>query len=225
MPENVCPSFDDMIEWDVASISSEFVLWTSDHDAQPGSTSLVGILSSSAFERMIFKFVDQRLSKHVMLLVRLTSFLYCHESQASYPNCDLTSLWSLRSFAGTRVLQELESALGKPSLAAALLEKLTALFVILFATIIAVGYSNPRRSSGDLSASTPGLPGCQSAQVFSEAQKHLVRILAHHMVYIADRIDLLAPKISKKTSHRRLGLQMEEKRDVPVERDASFPGC
>lgn len=187
-----------MIKWDVASISSEFVLWMSDDHAQPGSTSLVGILSSSAFESMISKLVDKRLSKCVRLLVRLTSFLYSHESQASDPNCNPTSMWSLRSFAGTRVLQELESALGKPSLAAASHEKLAALFLVLFATIIAVGYSNPRRSSGGLDASTFGLPVCQAAQVFSEAQKHLICILAHHMVYIADRINLLEPNISRK---------------------------
>ena len=208
--ENDCPSFDDMIKWNVGSISSEFVLWMSDDDAQPGSTSLVGILSSSAFEGMVSKFVGRSLSKHVKLLVKLTSYLYSCEGQASYADCDSTSLWSLRSFVGTRVLQELEPALGNSSLAAALLEKLTALFLILFATIIAVGYSEPRSPSGDLGASVSGLPfyqspasteSCtsdQSAQVYSETQKHLLRILAHHMVYIAERIDLLEPNVSRK---------------------------
>lgn len=208
--DNFCPSFDAMIKWDVGSISSEFVLWMTEDDAQPGSTSLVGILSSSAFENMISKFVDRSLSKHVRLLVKLTSLLYSREGQASYAGCDSTSLWSLRSFAGTRVLQELEPALGTPSLSIALLEKLTALFLVLFATIIAVGYSKPRRPSGDLDASTFGLPVYQSpistesctsdgsAQAFSEAQEHLLRILAHHMVYIAERINLLEPKVSRK---------------------------
>ncbi len=208
--DNSCPSFDAMIKWDVGSISSEFVLWMTDDDAQPGSTSLVGILSSSAFENMISKFVDRSLSKHVRLLVKLTSLLYSREGQASYTSCDLTSLWSLRSFVGTRVLQELEPALGTPSLSIALFEKLTALFLVLFATIIAVGYSKPRSPSGDLGASTSGLPVYQSpiltesctanvsAQAFSEAQEHLLRILAHHMVYIAERINLLEPNVSRK---------------------------
>lgn len=208
--ENVCPAFDEMIEWDVRSISSEFVLWMCDDHAQTGSTSLVGILSSSAFESMISKFVNRSLSKHVRLLVKLTSFLYCSGGQASYADCDSTTLWSLRSFAGTRVLQELVSALCNTSLAASLLEKLTALFLVLFATTIAVGYSGPRHSTGDSGASTCVPPVHQSpistgscnsglsAKVFSEAQKHLLCILAHHMVYIAERINLLEPNVSRK---------------------------
>ena len=208
--DNFCQSFDAMIKWDVASISSEFVLWMTDDDAQPGSTSLVGILSSSAFENMISKFVDRSLSKYVRLLVKLTSLLYSREGQAPYVGCDSTSLWSLRSFAGARVLQELEPALGTPSLSVASLEKLTALFFVLFATIIAVGYSKPRSPSGDLGAPTFGLSVDQSptstesctsefsAQAFSEAQEHLLRILTHHMVYIAERINLLEPNVSRK---------------------------
>lgn len=208
--ENICPSFDDMIEWDIRSISSEFVLWMCDEHAQTGSTSLVGILSSSAFESMLSKFVGGTLSKHVRLLVKLTSFLYSSGSQASYADCDSTTLWSLRSLVGTRVLQDLVSALCNTSLAAALLEKLTALFLVLFATIIAVGYTEPRRPSGDLDASTWGLPAHQSptstgsctsglsAKSFSEAKEHLLCILAHHLVYIAERINLLDPNVSRK---------------------------
>ena len=197
-----------MIKWDVASISSEFVLWMTDDDAQSGSTSLVGLLSSSAFESMISKFVDRSLSKNVKLLVQLTTFLYSCASEASYADCDLTSTWNLCSSVGSRVLQELEPALSNASLAAASLERLTALFAVQFATIIAVGYWKPRSPSGDLGASTFVL--CQSptpaescnseslTHVFSEAQEDLLRILAHHMVYIAERINLLEPKVSRK---------------------------
>ena len=199
-----------MIKWDVRSISSEFVLWMCDDHAQAGATSLVGILSSSAFESMISKFVDRSLSENLRLLVKLTSFHYSCGSQMSYAECDSTSLWSLRCFAGTRVLQGLELALGNASLAVASREKLTALFLVQFATIIAVGYSDPRIPSRDLGASTPGLPDYQlpmsagsctsspSKQVFSETRAHLLRILVHHMVYIAERVGLLGPKVSKK---------------------------
>lgn len=208
--KNVCPSFDDMIKWDVGSISAEFVLWMSDDHAQPGATSLVGILSSFAFESMISKFVDSSLSKHLRLLVELTSILYSCGSQASYAGCDLTDLRSLRSFVGTRVLQELELTLGNASLAAASPEKLRALFLVQFATIIAVGYLEPRIPSRDLLASISGLRDYQSPilnesctsspseQVFSEARTQLLRILAHHMVYIAERAGLLDSKGSKK---------------------------
>lgn len=199
-----------MIKWDVGSISAEFVLWMTDDDALPGSTSLVGILSFSAFESMISKFVDRSLSRNVRLLVELTSILYSHGSQGSYAACDATSLWNLCSLVGTRVLQGLESALGNASLAAASLEKLKALFLVQFATIIAVGYWQPRSPLGDPGVSTSALPAHQpptsaesctpgpSAQVLSEAQDNLLRILTHHMVYIAERINLLDPTVSRK---------------------------
>ena len=235
--ENASSSFDDMIKWDVRSISSEFVLWMSDDDAQPGSTSLVGILSSSAFECMISKFVDSSLSRYARLLVKLTSILYSYGSQASYANCDSTSLWSLCSFAGTKVLRELELALGNASLAAASREKLTSLFLVLFTTIIAVGYSKPQSPSGDQAASRYGLPihrsptstesriSGPSVQVFPEAQKHLLRILAHHMVYIAERIDLLDTNVSRKRIieetacrwNRRATFQLKA---MPIPKDA-----
>ena len=73
--ENVCPSFDNMIKWDVSSISSEFMLWMSHNHVQPGSTSLVGILSSSANESMISQLVDRSSSKYVRLLVELCMIL------------------------------------------------------------------------------------------------------------------------------------------------------
>ncbi len=195
---------------DVGSISSEFVLWMTDDHAQPGSTSLVGILASSTFESMISKCVNESLGKNVRQLVRLTSILYLCGSQDSYPDCNSTSWRSLRSFAGNRVLQELESALANASLAAASLEKLTALFLVQFATIIAVGYSKPGNSNGDVGTPRFGLPVYQSptsvessasglsTQAFAEAQKHLLCILAHHMVYIAERINLLEPKVCRK---------------------------
>ncbi|CAD6577888.1 MAG: hypothetical protein ASARMPRED_008441 [Alectoria sarmentosa] len=236
--DNASSSFDDMIKWDVRSISSEFVLWMSDDDAQTGSTSLVGILSSSAFECMISKFVDSSLSRYTRLLVKLTSILYSYGSQASYANCDSTSLWSLCSFAGTKVLRELELALGTASLAAASRETLTALFLVLFTTIIAVGYSKPRSPSGDQGASRFGLPIHRSpisteprtpgpsVQVFPEAQKHLLRILAHHMVYIAERIDLLDTNVSRKRIieetacrwNRRATFQLKA---MPIPKDAN----
>ena len=175
-----------------------------DDDALPGSTSLV------AFESMMSKFVDRSLSRNVRLLVELTSILYSHGSRGTYAACDSTSLWNLCSFVGARVLQGLESALGNASLAAASLEKLKALFLVQFATIIAVGYWKPRSPLGDPGVSTSALPAHQppasaesctpgpSAQVLSEAQGNLLRILTHHMVYIAERINLLDPTVSRK---------------------------
>lgn len=208
MGPDICQPFNNVIQWDVGSISLEFVLWMTDDHAQPGSTSLVGILSSSAFESLISKFVDESLSKHVRLLVETTLYLNPHGNQTSYVGCD--NWWRLHSLAGNRVLQELESALGNASLATASLEKLTALFLVQFATIIAVGYSESRTSSINLDPSIFELPVYQSpkptgsppsgpsAQVVLEAKKHLLRILAHHMVYIAERINLLGPQVSRK---------------------------
>ena len=52
-------------------------------------------------------------------------------------------LENIRSFAGTSVLRHLERVLSNIALAETSLKEMKALFLILFGTIIAVGYSQP----------------------------------------------------------------------------------
>ena len=132
--------FDAELQLDVHTLCSELALWMFDEDAQPASTSLVGIFSSSAFESLVQRSLGVDLGRHLRLLVELTSALYCNSGQVLYAGRQSTELWSMQAFVGTKVLQSLDVIISNVFFKEVSLEKIKALFVALLATIIAVGY-------------------------------------------------------------------------------------
>ena len=115
-----------------------------------------------------------------------------------------TSMWGLRLFPATQELQKSQQALCNTLLAAASLEKLTSLFLVLFPSVFSVAYRKLRSPAQHVSVRTPGMLGHQSptsctsgqhAQIFAEAQECLLRRLAQRMTYIAEKTDLLAHTI------------------------------
>ena len=65
------------------------------------------------------------------------------------------ALLGLRSYAGTLVLQHLEGILSRSNLAMASLRALKALFLIIFGTVIAVGYSKPIVQANNVRKASP----------------------------------------------------------------------
>ena len=148
---DIVTDFDDNIEWTVHTLCSELALWMFDDDAIPGPTSLVGLLSSSAFERLILETKCGAISTPLRLFLELSSVLYCSNGQSSYAGCSPCELWEFQASMGSKVLRSLDAALGAPTLMASSLDDLKALFLVVLATIIAVGYSKSWRYSGDVS--------------------------------------------------------------------------
>lgn len=93
---------------------------------------------------------------------------------------------NIRSFAGSQELQGLERALNLQRLAKVSADVLKAPFLVLLRTTIAVGYSTSV-SHSDERLESP----CITGNAFSEAQKNLLRNLAHHMIHIAGRAQVL----------------------------------
>ena len=124
---------------------SEFAGWMSDKHALPASTSRVGILSSAKFTELIRTIADEDLTRTFRLLVESSSVLYNYNGQPDFfwKDYDMDDLESIRSFAGTSVLRHLERVLSNITLAKTSLKEMKALFLILFGTIIAIGYSQP----------------------------------------------------------------------------------
>ena len=134
------PGFDAELQLDVHTLCSELSLWMFDEDAQPASTSLVGIFQSSAFESLVQPFLGNDICQHLRLLVELTSALYCSNGQISYAGRQSTELWAMQAYVGTKVLQSLDVTISSVFFKEISLEKVKALFLALLATIIAVGY-------------------------------------------------------------------------------------
>ena len=148
-------AFENRIGWDVDTLCAELAQWMLDDDAQPASTSLVGILSSLAFEKLIVPLLGPLLSENICtnlrLFVELSSALYCSNGQIAYAGCRSSELWGVQAYVGTKVLQSLDVAMTNVFSAKASLAELKALFLALLATIIAVSYSRPWNHLADVS--------------------------------------------------------------------------
>ena len=138
-------AFESEVVWNLDAMVSEFAGWMSQKHALPASTSRVGILSSAKFTSLVRHIANQDLTRTFKLLIESSSVLYNYDGQLDIQWKDYykDDLESVRSFAGTSVLRELERILSNSALAETSLNDLKALFLILFGTIIAVGYSRP----------------------------------------------------------------------------------
>ena len=91
------------------------------------------------------------MSQNFRLLVETSSALYNRGLQQEYAGYNAIELWRIRSFAGDKVLEGLQRVLNNKALSYASLFELKALFLILFGTIVSVGYSGQWTLSGSVS--------------------------------------------------------------------------
>lgn len=195
------------MHWNVHDLCSEFVLWMFDQDARPGTTSLVGILSSLAFERLISPFVPRGIIMHLRPFIELTAFLYSSGGRSSYANRRPSDLWRLHAYLGSKVLQCLNKVLNNTSLEKSTLGELQAIFLVLFATLIAVGYSRrwnrvevspPDRGMRSMLICYKPILRPPSATVdYVATQTQLLRVLAHHLIFIGRQTKVLGLDLSE----------------------------
>lgn len=174
--ERIELDFNELVKWDIDALSIDFATWMAVDNVSPAATSRVGILSSVECQGLLLKYLHEDLCTSFRLLIKASSLLYNHKDHP-HPHYDHEQLNLIRSSAGARLLVSLETALKNTALAKASKEKLMSLFLVLLGAIIAITY-------------TP-------ATGFGEARYELLRILAHHMIFIAERIDLVDCDLTK----------------------------
>ena len=136
---NVQLDFHSEFDWSLDAITRDFAQWMSNR--QPTSTSRVGILSSFNLTRLLSTLVPSNMSQDFRLFVETSSALYNQGFQQEYAGYNPIDLWRIRSFTGDKVLVGLQGVLNNNALSRASLLELKALFLILFGTIVSVGYS------------------------------------------------------------------------------------
>ena len=155
--DNVQLDFHSEFYWDLDTITRDFAQWMSNQQLTPTSTSRVGILSSFNLTRLLSTFVSGDMSQNFRLFVETSSALYNRGFQQEYAGYNPIDLWRIRSFAGNKVLERLQRVLNNNALSRASLFELKALFLILFGTIVSVGYSGQLTLSDSVSL----VVGCQ----------------------------------------------------------------
>jgi len=219
-------SFEKKIQWDVHSLCSELALWMFDNDAQPSSTSLVGIFSSLAFERLISSSLDAvsvDLCTNLRLLVELSAALYSGSGQTPYAGLQPHELWAIQAYVGKKLFQSLDIALNT-ALKQASFDNMKGLFLVVLATIIAVGYSRAWNGVIHVSVHLAGTPSSRLLILaksydflqlppyeYELARDQLLRVLAHHLIRIGKEVNII--KISE-TEKEKAENGMTEKRII-----------
>ena len=153
---DVSLAFESEVLWDLDAMVSEFAGWMSHEHVLPASISRVGILSSPKCTQLVRTIANEELTRVFRLLVESSSVLYNHDGEPdiSWKYYFKDDLENIRSFAGTSVLRHLDRVLSNTALAERSLKEMKALFLILFGTIIAVGYSQPVGHNQEVSTPT-----------------------------------------------------------------------
>ena len=204
-------------------------------------TSRVGIMSSLRFTDIVTAFLHPNLTFHFRILLKTASILYCRQQNPSeeYQPYDM---FRMRSYHGTLVMQLLETVLKPSALAAASLPTLQSLFLILMGTLLAVGYSSPwvslqafeclRRAHVDVANELIRLVQSNSLKsVFETAQGQLLAILAHYMIMVADRVDLVEEQDSRELVIQKATYRWERQasyvwsEETLLRADASYCNC
>ena len=170
MQEHTELDFNHLVEWDIDALSTDFATWMAVDSVHPAATSRVGILSSAECQILLHEYLEEDLCTSFRLLIKVSSLLY-NRKDRPHPHYELEQLDLIRSSIGAKLLTCLEMALKNTALAKASKEKLMSLFLVLLGAIIAVTYT--------------------TATGLEEARYELLRILAHHMIFLAERIGLM----------------------------------
>lgn len=137
---SVILEFDDQVEWNLTALSKDWALWMSQNNRVP-TMSKVGIMSSLRFQQILNPWISTKLGSYFRLMMHTSSIVYNHGPQDYYCGIPYDDFYALRSHAGTNILIGLEDLLRPAELAKATVEKLRAIFLILFGTVLAVLYN------------------------------------------------------------------------------------
>ena len=176
MEEHTELHFNKLIRWDIDALSTDFAIWLAADNVHPAAISRVGILSSIECQRLLHHYLDEDLCTNLRLLVKTSSLLY-NRRDSPHPYYGREQLNLIRSSVGAKMLKSLEAALKSTTLAEASKEKLKGVFLVLLGVIIAITYTITTDSE--------------------EARYELLRILAHHMIFVGERIGLLDCDLTK----------------------------
>ena len=164
------------IRWNIEALSQDLTMWLTMDEANPPATSRLGILCSPNFQEILRHSLGEHICTNLRLLVMTSFIIHCYRDYyPDSPGYDQVTFISQR--AGAELLKSLETALKNDGLTQASKEKLLSLYLVLLGTIFAVKYT----VSGSL----------------EEAGGMLLRILAHYLVLIGERVGLFVNGLTK----------------------------
>ena len=119
----------------------DFVEWL--NSPQPSTTSKVGILSSPLFLDLLKSSTELDSRLNFQRMIYAASLAYNQSTAPGNHTLCVSELHQISSIAGQDILRLLDQKLRPDSLRSSTSETLQSLFLLLFGTILAVGYVRP----------------------------------------------------------------------------------
>ena len=145
-PTPVTLEFSSQMTWEIDSFSNEVLTWLNSREL--GSTSKVGVMSSPQFQDLIQPLVGNSISTSFRLMIYAISLARTQQSLDHEYQLSIADLQNIGGFAGKRCLRFLDNTLTASSLARIFRDRnakkiLQTLFLLIFGTILAIGYAQP----------------------------------------------------------------------------------
>ncbi len=132
-------------DWGLAALAKDWATWKCQRNRIP-TVSKVGVMSSFRFQQLVNPSIGNQLGSYFGLLMHTSSVVYNPGPRESYCGYTWQDFHAIRSYAGSQVLIGLEPLFRPTNLAKATPEKMGAIFLLLFGTVLAVLY---RHQMGD----------------------------------------------------------------------------
>lgn len=171
--------FASQVTWDLGALVNDIVDWL--NDPMVSVTSKVGTLSSPQFLDLIKPSIKENTRINFQRMIYAISLAYTQPTAPDRDDLSIEELHQIGSVAGHGLLKELDERLKPQSLNDCSGDDLRALFLLVFGTILAVGYTKPEISSK---------PALEQQNQFKAMQYHLCQILAHYVIYLGSQLKL-----------------------------------
>jgi hypothetical protein len=141
--DTIALGFASMVTWNLDSLTSDVVQWLNDPSAS--RTSKVGVLSSPTFLNIVNScgFGDIEFGAVFQKVMYTETLIYTNGHEWNRPSFTIEDLKMIGALSGQQWLKLLEKQLKPHILASRTKEQLQLLFLLVFGTILAVGYTGP----------------------------------------------------------------------------------
>lgn len=185
------------VTWDINSLVRVVFDWIS--NSEDSDISMVGVFSSHHFLQLVGSLLDSTLALNFRRLIYSTSLAHVYWSGLHHDHSlTLQDLHHVSYLAGCDLIDTLDIFLSPQSLAESYIQRIQALFLLVFGTILAIGYSSRLTDS-------PPFPNDRNDSVTTDwtlwdvMQEHLSQMLGHHLVFLGSRIDFrFQPSVEKR---------------------------
>jgi hypothetical protein len=170
-------------------------------DSQPSNISMVGTFSSHRLSQLVGGLLDYQLTLDFRRLMYSASLAYVRSSSPHYEDSmNVAELHHISYLAGYDLVNALDLLFSPQSLAKSHLQRIRALFLLSFGTLLAIHYSHRLIDSPPFPGYSNDSTTTKNDQTLWDAmQDHLCLMLAHHLVFLGSRIGFtFQPDVEKK---------------------------